>query len=131
LIVIDASALLKVLLNTASAELVADRMFASRETLHAPHLIDLEVAQVLRCYALAGEIDAGRGSQPLSDLADLGISRYSHDFLLPRVWQSRNNLTAYDAAYVALAETLNCPLITRDRALAEAPGHDAQVRVIA
>ncbi len=131
MIVIDASALLEVLLNTASAELVADRMFASRETLHAPHLIDLEIAQVLRRYALAGEIDAGRGSQALSDLADLAVSRYPHDFLLPRIWQLRNNLTAYDAAYVALAETLSCPLITCDRALAEAPGHDAQVQVIA
>jgi len=130
LIVIDASALLEVLLNTSNAPPLAERLFASHETLHAPHLIDLEVAQVLRRYALVGDLDVERGSEALSDLADLPVTRYPHDFLLPRIWQLRHNVTAYDAAYLALAETLHCPLVTCDRALGGVPGHEAEVQVI-
>jgi predicted nucleic acid-binding protein len=129
-IVIDASALLEALLRTPAAKTVEDRLFAPCQTLHAPHLLDVEVAQVIRRYAANGEIDSDRGRMALADLADLPLRRYPHDFLLPRIWELRNNLTAYDAAYVALAEALDAPLLTRDRRLATAAGHHAQMELI-
>lgn len=92
-------------------------MFASGETLHAPHLLDVEVAQVLRRYVRSKDILPERGAEALADLASLPINRYPHFVLLPRIWQLRHNLTAYDAAYVALAEALDATLVTRDRAL--------------
>jgi predicted nucleic acid-binding protein len=130
LIVIDASAVLEVLLNTAASARVAERLFARNDILHAPHVLDLEIAQVLRRYTLSGEMDAERSEQALEDLADLPLNRYPHDVFLFRIWALRRNLTAYDAAYVALAEALDVPLVTRDTALASAPGHRARVEVI-
>jgi predicted nucleic acid-binding protein len=129
-IVVDASALLEVLLNTPAAARVADRLFGSDETLHAPHLIDLEVAQVLRRYAASGAMTADRGAQALQDLTDFPLVRYPHDLLLPRIWALRHNLTAYDAAYLALAEALEAPLLTRDAALAAARGHTVAVELL-
>jgi predicted nucleic acid-binding protein len=129
-IVVDASALLEVLLNTSVSGRVARRLFAPDETLHVPHLLDLEVAQVLRRYGIVGEIDAERGEQALNDFTELPLNRYPHDLFLPRVWTLRRNLTAYDASYVALAEALGAPLITRDAALANAPGHSAHIELI-
>jgi predicted nucleic acid-binding protein len=129
-IVVDASAVLETLLRTPAAAAVEGRLFDSRQTLHAPHLIDVEVAQVVRRYAAAGELDAERGREALADLADLPLLRYPHDLLLPRIWELRHNMTAYDAAYVALAEALGAPLLTRDRRLAAAPGHHAQVELV-
>lgn len=76
------------------------------------------------------EMDAERSEQALEDLADLPLNRYPHDIFLPRIWALRRNLTAYDAAYLALAEALDAPLITRDAALARAPGHRARIEVI-
>jgi len=119
-IVVDASAVLEALLRTPAAAAVERRLFDSRQTLHAPHLLDIEVAQVVRRYEAAGEIDDERGRAALSDLGDLPLHRYPHGFLLPRVWQLRRNLTAYDAVYVALAEALDATLLTRDRRLAAA-----------
>ena len=130
MIVVDASAVLEVLLNTPASEKVAERLFARNDTLHAPHLLDLEVAQVLRRYTLSGEMDAERSEQALEDLAGLPLNRYPHDVFLRRIWTLRRNLTAYDAAYVALAEALDAPLITRDAALARASGHGARVEVV-
>ena len=130
MIVIDASALLEALLRTSAAKAVEDRLFAPRQTLHAPHLLDVEVAQVIRRYAAKGEIDTERGRMALADLADFPLRRYPHDFLLPRIWDLRNNLTAYDAAYVALAEVLDAPLLTRDRRLATAAGQRAQIELV-
>lgn len=101
-------------------------IFSANETLHAPHLIDLEIAQVLRRYVRTAIISADRGAEALNDLVDFPLTRYPHFILLARIWQMRHGLTAYDAAYLALAEVLNAPLITRDRALAKAP---SQVRV--
>ena len=66
----------------------------------------------------------------LSDLADFPLHRYGHEFMLPRIWELRDNLTAYDAAYVALAEALDAPLLTRDARLAAAPGHRARIEVV-
>jgi predicted nucleic acid-binding protein len=130
MIVVDASALLEALLRTAAAGAVETRLFGSRQTLHAPHLLDVEVAQVVRRYAITGEIDRERGRAALADLADFPVRRYPHTFLLPRIWELRNNLTAYDAAYVALAEVLDAPLLTRDQRLAAAAGHHAYVEVL-
>jgi predicted nucleic acid-binding protein len=130
LIVVDASALLEALLRTSSGKAVEDRLFAPGETLHAPHLLDVEVAQVIRRYAANGDIDAAFGQLALADLADFALRRYPHDFLLPRIWDLRHNLTAYDAAYVALAEALGAPLLTRDRRLAAAAGHHAQIELV-
>ena len=131
MIVIDASALIEILLNTPASAKVIERVFGRTDTLHAPHLLDLEVAQVLRRYTLSGEMSVERSEQALEDLADLPLNRYPHDIFLRRIWSLRRNLTAYDAAYLALAEALDAPLITRDAALARVPGHRARVEVLA
>lgn len=128
--VVDASAVLEVLLRTPAAPAIEARLFAGGEVLHAPHLIDLEIAQVLRRYASAGQITADRGRTALVDFTDFPIRRYPHDILLPRIWDLRNNLTAYDAAYVALAEVLGTPLLTRDERLAGAAGHRAEIELL-
>lgn len=131
MIVVDASARLEVLLRTPAAEAVERCLFEeSHETLHAPHLLDVEVAQVLRRYAAAGEIDGERGRAALADLADFPIRRYPHDLLLTRVWDLRKNFTAYDAVYVALAEALDAPLLTRDRRLAAAARRHVRVELV-
>jgi predicted nucleic acid-binding protein len=129
-IVVDASILLEVLLNTPAGVAIAGRFFVEGETLHAPHLLDLEVTQVLRRYARAGDVDARRGAQALHDLAELPLRRYSHEPLLTRIWELRENLTAYDAAYVALAEALDAALVTRDTALAAPRVHRARVELL-
>jgi predicted nucleic acid-binding protein len=130
MIVVDASAVLEVLLRTPAAGAVERLLFAPSQTLHAPHLLDVEVAQVVRRYNANGEIDAERGRMALDDLADLSLRRYPHDFLLQRVWELRNNITAYDAMYVALAEVLDAPLITRDKRLAASAGHHAHIELV-
>lgn len=130
MIVVDASAMLEVLLRTAAAAAVERRLFDSRQTMHAPHLIDVEVAQVIRRYVATRELDADRGRAALADLADFPLRRYLHDLFLPRVWELRNNLTAYDAAYVALAEALDAPLLTSDKRLATAADHHARVEPV-
>ena len=129
MIVVDASAVLDALLRTPAAKAIEKWLFDPEQTLHAPHLLDVEVAQVIRRYAAKGELDHDRGRAALADLADLPLYRYPHDFLLPRVWDLRNNLTAYDAVYVALAEALDAPLLTRDRRLATAAGHHARIEL--
>jgi len=129
-IVVDASTLLEFLLNTDAAPRVAKRVFDRNETLHAPHLLDLEIAQVLRRYERAGALSNTRAESAFVDLNDLTISRYPHDFLLARVWSLRRNVTAYDAVYLALAEVLGATLVTRDAALASAKGHNARVEVV-
>jgi predicted nucleic acid-binding protein len=98
------------------------RLFEPGETLRAPHLLDVEVAQVIGRYVANGDIAANRGREALDDLADLRLRRRPYDLLLPRIWELRHSLTAYAAAYVALAEALDAPLLTRDRQLAAAAG---------
>lgn len=130
MIVLDASAAIEWLLQSPVGVKVDHRIFARSESLHAPHLLDVEVAQVLRRYVGNKTITAQRGREALEDLGDLPLSRYPHDFLIPRVWELRATLTAYDAVYVALAELLEAPLLTCDGKIASAPGHDADVEVI-
>jgi len=129
-IVVDASALIEALLRPEAAESLARRLYAPRQTLHAPHLIDAEVAQVVRRYTMSGAIDHERGGAAIKDLADFPIRRYPHGFLLSRVWDLRNNLSANDAIYVALAEALDAPLLTRDQRLAATAGHFVQVECV-
>lgn len=129
MIVLDASAAIELLLGTPAGALVAERLFDPGESLHAPELLDLEVAQVLRRYERARILDAARAAAALHDLADLPLERYSHRLLLPRAWELRANLTIYDAAYVALAELLDATLLTGDATLARAK-HHARVEVV-
>ncbi|HTV82204.1 MAG TPA: type II toxin-antitoxin system VapC family toxin [Acidobacteriaceae bacterium] len=117
MIVVDASLIIEVLLQSKAAPSTEQRIFSPRETLCAPHLLDLEVAQVLRRHVSTGALAPERALQAVRDLADLPLDRYPHYLLLPRIWQLRDNLTSYDAAYQALAEALDAPLVTRDRAL--------------
>lgn len=129
MIVVDASAVLEVLLNTRVGARLADRLLAPGETLHVPHLIDVEVAQVLRRYSRTRELDDARGQEALEDLADLPFTRYPHGLLLPRIWELRDNVTAYDAAYIALAEALDAPLVTLDAALKSSRAHRARIEL--
>jgi predicted nucleic acid-binding protein len=129
-IVLDASVALEVVLRTPAGLAVEERLFDPSESLHAPHLFDLEVAQVLRRYARSGEMTVARCREALDDLAGLPLTRYPHDILMPRVWQLRDNLSAYDAVYVALAEALGAAFLTRDRRLASPRVHRATVEVV-
>ena len=129
MIVLDASAAVDWLLQTPVGRQIETRIYAHHESLHAPHLLDLEVAQVLRRLAREGLVSAQRAGQAIEDLEDLRVTRYPHFVLLPRIWQLRHNLTAYDAAYVALAENLGATLISRDARLASVPAHAAKIEV--
>lgn len=129
MIVLDASAAIDWLLQTSAGLQIEKRIYSRAETLHSPHLLDLEVAQVLRRLVREGTISGRRGQEALSDLLALRITRYPHFPLLPRIWQHRHNLSAYDAAYVTLAERLGAPLITRDARISAASGHTARVEL--
>lgn len=129
MIVLDASAAIEWLLQSAAGARIDKRIFSPSESLHTPHLLDVEVAQVMRRYVREGKISDRRGEEALADLGDLPLNRYPHDFLLPRVWDLRATLTAYDAVYVALAEVLDAPLLTCDGRIASAPGHHANIEL--
>jgi len=128
-IVLDASAAIDWLLQTSAGERIEDRIYLRRESLHAPHLLDLEVGQVLRRLVREDTVSAHRADQAIEDLLDLRLTRYPHFVLLPRVWQLRHNFSAYGAAYVVLAEKLCATLITRDTRLASASGHTVPVEL--
>ena len=129
MIVLDASAAVDWLLQTSHGQRIESRISKHSETLHAPHLLDLEVTQVLRRLAQQGVLPATRADEALHDLIDLRVTRYPHLVLLPRIWQLRHNFSAYDAAYIVLAEKLHAPLITRDGRLASASGHGASIEL--
>ena len=130
MIVVDASAVMEDPLQTDRAQQIEERILSAGETLHAPHLLDLEVAQVLRRYCASGEMAPERGQEAIDDFSDFSINRYPHHLFLKRIWQLRHNMTAYDAAYIALAESLAVPLLTCDARLAAAPGHSAEIELL-
>ncbi|MBL8144143.1 MAG: type II toxin-antitoxin system VapC family toxin [Acidobacteria bacterium] len=131
MIVVDASALLELLLQTPLGTRVEARLLRDDEEFHAPHLIDVEVTQALRRLVRAGEVSAHRAAEAIEDLVDLDLHRHAHLDFLTRAWKLRENVTAYDAMYVALAEALGATVITCDTPLAKAPGHRARIEVIA
>jgi predicted nucleic acid-binding protein len=129
LIVLDASATVEWLLQSSAGQLIDARIRSRKETLHAPHLLDVEVTQVLRRLSWQGLISGQRADTAVQDLQDLRVVRYPHFLFLPRVWQLRHNLSAYDATYIALAEQLAASLVTRDGRLATASGHLAVIEL--
>jgi predicted nucleic acid-binding protein len=128
-IVLDASAVVDWLLQTAAGQRIERRIYSRNQSLHAPHLLDLEVAQVLRRLVREGSVSARRADEAIEDLLDLRITRYPHSVLLPRIWQLRHNLSAYDASYVVLAEQLGAVLLTRDKRLTVASGHAVPIEL--
>jgi predicted nucleic acid-binding protein len=130
MIVLDASALVELLLNTAVGQEVALRMADSAVSVHVPHLADVEVAQVLRRYASSGQLEADEAADALENLQALDLQRHAHEPLLERVWSLRQNLSAYDAVYVALAEVLDTVVLTCDGRLARAPGLKRRVELV-
>jgi predicted nucleic acid-binding protein len=129
-IVLDASALVELLLNTAAGRTIATRIADPSLGVHVPHLADIEVTQALRRYAREGDLEAVDAATALEDLRSLDLQRHAHEPLLDRVWALRKNLSAYDAVYVALAEVLDTVLLTCDARLARAPGTARRVELV-
>jgi predicted nucleic acid-binding protein len=129
-IVVDASALLEFLLQTSLGARVEARLFRDDHEFHAPHLVDVEIVQGLRRLVRTGEVSSGRADEAIADLTDFDLHRHAHLDLLGRAWKLRDNISAYDAMYVALAEAMEATMVTCDGPLANAPGHRAQIEVI-
>jgi predicted nucleic acid-binding protein len=129
MIVLDASAVVDWLLQTPAGKRIEQRIYGRKDTLHSVYLLDVEFAQVLRRLVREGTLARKRAEEAIEDLIAVRVTRYAPVLLLDRIWQLRQNLGAYDAAYVALAEELKAPLITRDQRLAAAPGHAATIEV--
>jgi predicted nucleic acid-binding protein len=117
------------LLQTSVGQRIEKRIYSQGESLHAPHLMDLEVAQVLRRLAREKIVSVNRANEVVQDLEALRITRYPHFVMLGRVWELRDKSSVYDAAYVALAEKLGATLVSRDARLAGASGHRAKIEV--
>ena len=130
MIVVDASAVLEFLLQTPLGTRVEARLFRDGDELHAPHLIDVEVTQGLRRLVRSREVSPDRAAEAIADLIDLDLHRHAHLDLLTRAWKMRDNVTAYDAVYVALAEALGATVVTCDAPLGKAPGHRTSVEVV-
>jgi predicted nucleic acid-binding protein len=130
LIVLDASAVVAVLLDPGpGVERIRERIESPGESLHVPHLMDLEVLHALRRQALRGALSRVRGIEALEDLSNIMFVRYPHTSFMQRMWELRENVTAHDAAYVALAEALDAPLVTMDERLSKAPSIRAAVEL--
>ncbi|MFW6313748.1 MAG: type II toxin-antitoxin system VapC family toxin [Spirochaetota bacterium] len=130
MIVADASAVIEILLNTSLAATCRRVILEPEETVCVPHLLDVEVCQVLRRYVRNRQISDHRASVALADLRNLPLSRYGHEPLAGRIWELRHSVSAYDAAYLALAEAVDGPLVTCDARLGRSHGHRAVVRVV-
>jgi len=127
-IVVDSAALVDALTAVDGTDDL--RAYLAVEDLHAPTLVDFEIVSALRGLTLAGDLSEMRAQDLLTDFDDLSIQRWpSADVLRRRAFQLRDNISAYDAAYVALAEALDCPLLTRDARLARSSGHSARIEV--
>ena len=120
--VLDASVVVELVLGTRIGARIRERLHDPRISLHGPELLDLEVLNVLRRYVRAGTVAADRAEAGVRRFEELDLQRHRHGPMLPRIWSWRANLTAYDAAYVALAEVVDCPLLTTDARLSKAPG---------
>ena len=129
MIVLDASAVVDWLLQTPAGKRIEQHIYARKDTLHTVYLLDVEFAQVLRRLVREGRLARKRAEEAIEDLIALRVTRYAPVLFLDRIWQLRQNLSAYDAAYVALAEELKAPLITRDQRIAAVPGHAAMIEV--
>ena len=127
MLVPDASLVVDLLVDGGDRGAWAADRISSAGSLHAPHLLDLEVVSALRNRVARGELSTRRAAEALDDFEKLPVRRYPATPLLERIWQLRNRLTSYDAAYVSLAEALDVPLVTTDQRLARAGGHRAQV----
>jgi predicted nucleic acid-binding protein len=128
--VLDASGAIEFLLNTARGRQVGARLADDAEVVRAPHLIDIEIAHVLRRYVLDGTLDEEHAARTLRHWRQLDVERYPHEPFLDRVWRLRDNVTAYDAIYVALAGALGELLVTADRKLARSPGLNVRVELV-
>lgn len=128
MIVVDTSAIIGVLAGQPRIPQLVDRLISDSD-LHAPHLLDVEFQHALRRLVVSGAITDERAADARMDFADLTVIRYPHVSLADRMWELRHNVTAYDAAFLALAEALDAPLVTCDARLARAPGHAASVEV--
>ena len=129
MIVLDASATVELLGDTEAGKKIAARLSTER-ILHAPHLLDLEVASAFRRQVALGAVDAERVAQALTLHRNLRIMRHPHYPHLDRIWGLRHNFSSYDACYIALAEALGATLLTRDKALGSAKLHRGNVEVI-
>ncbi|MGI9030485.1 MAG: type II toxin-antitoxin system VapC family toxin [Ilumatobacteraceae bacterium] len=127
---LDASVVVEFTLNTDVGRRIGRRLSTPDESAYAPHLLSVEVLQVLRRYVHVGLIDVLTAAAACVQLDALPVQRYPHELLLPRMWELRDNVTAYDATYVALAEALEAPLLTTDGRLARTPGLRAVIEVL-
>ena len=130
MIVLDASAVVELLLDTVTGRRVAILIEDAAVGLHVPHLLDVEVASALRRLVRDGGLDDEEAQAAVGDLIALDLQRHSHEALLERAWALRENVTTYDAVYVALAEALDATLLTCDTRLARAPGTRMRVELI-
>lgn len=129
MLVIDASAVVEVVMGTPHGFVIEEAVFGSGEPIAAPHLIDVEVLHVVRRCHRQRLLTTERSEQALGDLANLPIMRYGHLPLYSAVWRLRDHLKAYDATYVALAEMFDAPIVTCDGKLARSTGHKVNVRL--
>lgn len=126
MIVLDSSAAVDYFVQAANGSWVEERLLADPD-LHAPHVVDLEVANGLRGLVRRRELADADALEALLDFRELALVRYPHTVLVPRIWELRAHVTTYDAAYVALAEELDATLITTDLRLARTHGHRARI----
>jgi predicted nucleic acid-binding protein len=129
-LVADASAIIEFLLQTELGLRIEERLYRNGDEIHLPHLLDVEVVSALRRIVRSGGLGANRAEEALEDLSLLRVIRHGHVDLVRRVWELRGSLTAYDATYIALAESLGATFLTCDRPLGAARGHSAKIEVM-
>ena len=126
---LDASAAFELLLQTSTGEMISGQIIGVGEV-HAPHLLDIELASSLRRGVALGRVSGERARQALDDLRVMRVRRYWHMPLLARIWDFRNNFSAYDACYLALTEALDATLLTCDKAMASARLRHGQIELV-